>query len=186
MKICEKNSDFLNDIIVIDPFVSRDIRGSFIKDYEYNFYKKNDIDVDIKEIFYTTSLKGTIRGLHFQNPKPQGKIIRCISGKIFDVIVDLRESSKTFGKYMSIVLSEENHKTIYIPSGFAHGYLVLENSVVSYKCTEIFYKEYDSGILWNDKNINIVWPKIRGVNNYIISNKDLNLPNLKECDNLFI
>jgi dTDP-4-dehydrorhamnose 3,5-epimerase len=136
------NFDFeelsLQGAYLIKPFESYDNRGSFIKDFSEEIYQKNGINHTSKEIFYTTSKKGVIRALHFQRIKQQAKIVRCISGEIFDVIVDLRIKSQTFGKWLGFYLTEQNHKMIYIPKNFAHGYLVIKPSVVAYNCSEDF------------------------------------------------
>lgn len=168
-----------SDSFLIDNFVSTDLRGCFIKDYSLEFLNSCGIFFDLKECFYTISKKGTIRANHFQIVKEQGKLIRVIKGKIFDVIVDLRKNSKTFKKWQSFILDDKKCQSLYVPKGFSHGYYVLEKSIVSYKCNEKFYPQYDSGILWNDKTLNIKWP-INECNKLIISKKDKNLQTFKE------
>lgn len=140
-------------------------------------YSKYDI-----EVFYTISKKGVIRAMHFQLVKQQAKLVRCISGHVYDVIIDLRPDSPTFGKWQGFDLTGENQKALYIPQYFGHGYLVLEDSVVSYKCGEVFYGEGDAGIMYNDPDMAIEWPfdKIGGIEKLIISDKDKNLMSLKE------
>ena len=164
----------LSDAFLIDPFVSEDDRGGFIKDYNRDLFAKNGIYHELKEVFYTISHKGVIRAIHFQLGHQQAKLVRCVKGHVYDVIVDLRKGSKTFGKWIGFDLTEDNHREIYIPEFFGHGYLVLEESIVSYKCAENFYPEGDSGIMYNDPNINIKWPfdLIGGEQNLIISEKD--------------
>lgn len=164
----------LKGAYIIDPFVAFDDRGYFLKDYSKEVFENNNIFHDLKEVFYTNSKKGVIRAIHFQRVKQQAKIVRCVYGKIFDVIVDLRIESPTFGKWLGFYLSEENKKEIYVPEYFGHGYLVLENSIVSYKCSEKFYGEYDDGIKWDDPDINIKWPTDL-VDKIILSEKDENL-----------
>lgn len=166
----------------ITPFYASDERGGFVKDYNIDIYKANGIDFELKEIFNTISKKGVIRAVHFQLGKQQAKLVRCVSGHIYDVIVDLRPESPTFGKWLGFDLTGENRKTLYIPKFFGHGYLVLEDSIVSYKCGEVFFGEGDSGIMYNDPHINIQWPfnKIGGIENMIISEKDKNLMGLKD------
>lgn len=168
-----------SDAFLIENFLSIDLRGSFIKDYSLEFLNSCDISFDLKECFYTISKKGTIRANHFQIVKEQGKLIRVIKGKIFDVIVDLRQNSKTFKKWQSFILDDKKCQSLYVPRGFSHGYYVLEKSIVSYKCDEKFYPEYDSGILWNDKTLNIKWP-INDYSKLIISKKDENLQTFKQ------
>lgn len=168
-----------SDSFLINNFVSTDLRGCFIKDYSMEFLKSFGIFFNLKECFYTISRKGTIRANHFQIVKEQGKLIRVIKGKIFDVIVDLRKDSKTFKKWQGFILDDKKCQSLYVPRGFSHGYYVLEKSIVSYKCDEKFYPEYDSGILWNDKTLNIKWP-INEHSKLIISKKDKNLQTFKE------
>ena len=166
----------------IQPFYATDERGGFVKDYNVNLFKANGIDQELKEVFYTISKKGVIRATHFQLVKQQAKLVRCISGHVYDVIVDLRPDSPTFSKWQGFDLNGENQVELYVPKYFGHGYLVLEDSIVSYKCGEVFYGEGDSGIMYNDPDVNIQWPceKIGGIENLIISEKDKNLMSLKE------
>ena len=118
-----------------------------------------------------------MRGLHFQNKKPQGKLVSCLKGSVFDVAVDINPKSKTFKEYVSVELSAENHKQIWIPPGYAHGFCVLSDSAeIFYKCTEVYYPDDQGGIIWNDNDISISWP----INNPILSEKDKNLMSLKE------
>lgn len=167
----------LEGAYLITPFYATDERGGFVKDYNIEMFKSHGINHELKEVFYTISKKGVIRALHFQLRKQQPKLVRCISGHIYDVIVDLRPRSCTFGKWLGFDLTAENQYEIYIPAYFGHGYLVLEDSVVSYKCGEVFYAEGDSGIRYDDTEIGIEWPfeKIGGLEHMIISEKDKNL-----------
>lgn len=166
----------------IQPFYATDERGGFVKDYNIDMFKNNGIDHNLKEVFYTISKKGVIRAIHFQLVKQQAKLVRCITGHIYDVIVDLRPDSPTFGQWRGFDLTGENQVELYIPQYFGHGYLVLEDSVVSYKCGEVFYGEGDSGIMYDDSDINIQWPfeKIGGIENLIISDKDKALMSFTE------
>ena len=168
----------------ITPFYATDERGGFIKDYNIDAFKQNGIDHELKEVFYTISKKGVIRAMHFQLVKQQAKLVRCISGHVYDVIIDLRPDSPTFGKWQGFDLTGENQKALYIPQYFGHGYLVLEDSVVSYKCGEVFYGEGDAGIMYNDPDMAIEWPfdKIGGIEKLIISDKDKNLMSFKFCN----
>lgn len=167
----------INGLIEITPFNADDIRGCFTKDYSKEVFEANGIHHDLAEVFYTTSYKGVIRALHFQRVKQQAKLVRCIYGHVWDVVVDLRKDSPTFKKWLAFDLVGEKHNQILVPEGCAHGYLVLENSIVSYKCGEKFYGEYDDGIMWNDKDINVTWPleKIGGEDKLIVADKDKNL-----------
>lgn len=175
----------LKGAYLIKPFISYDNRGRFIKDYSKEIFELSGIKHDLKEVFYTVSYKGVIRALHFQEVKQQAKLVRCIKGKIFDVIVDLRKNSPTYKEWRGFYLSDENNIELLVPEHFAHGYLVLEDSIVSYKCAEKFYGEYDSGIMWNDETLNINWPldEIGGIENIILSEKDQNLQSFKNFDN---
>ena len=172
----------LKGAYLVNPFVAEDERGGFVKDYNQDLFLKNGIDHPLKEVFYTISHKGVIRAIHFQLGHQQAKLVRCVKGHVYDVIVDLRKDSKTFGKWIGFDLSEDNHREIYIPEFFGHGYLVLEESVVSYKCAENFFPEGDNGIMYNDPKINIEWPfdLIGGEENLIISEKDKKLMSLEE------
>lgn len=176
------NETEIEGLIEVTPFNADDIRGCFTKDYSKEVFEQNNIKYDLAEIFYTTSHKGVIRALHFQRVKQQPKLVRCIYGHIFDVVVDLRKDSKTFKKWLSFDLTGDNKKEILIPAGCAHGYLVLEHSIVSYKCAEKFYGEYDDGILWNDQDINVKWPLelVGGEENIILADKDKNLQSFAE------
>lgn len=175
----------LDGAYLIKPFYATDERGGFVKDYNINVFKDNGIQCELKEVFYTISKKGVIRAQHFQINKEQAKLVRCISGHVYDVIIDLRPDSKTFKQWLGFDLTGENQLCLYVPKGFGHGYLVIEDSVVSYKCDEVFYGEYDSGIKWDDPDMNIKWPldKVGGIENLIISEKDKNLQSLDEYIN---
>lgn len=164
-------------LIEVTPFNADDIRGCFTKDYSKEVFEANGIIHNLAEVFYTTSYKGVIRALHFQRIKQQPKLVRCIHGHVWDVVVDLRKDSPSFKKWLAFDLTGENHKEILVPAGCAHGYLVLEDSIVSYKCGEKFYGEYDDGIMWNDPDIGVAWPLelIGGEEKLILADKDKNL-----------
>lgn len=172
----------LKGAYLITPFYATDERGGLVKDYNIDMFEKYGIKHQLKEVFYTISKRGVIRAIHFQFVKQQPKLVRCISGHVYDVIVDLRLDSPTFGEWKGFHLTGENMNTLLVPAYFGHGYLVIEDSVVSYKCAEVFYGEGDSGILYNDPDLGIEWPfeLIGGKNNLIISEKDLSLMSLKE------
>lgn len=173
----------IKDLILITPSIYEDERGFFIETYKASEFKKNGIDIDFVQDNHSRSCKNTLRGLHYQlNPKAQGKLIRCIKGSILDVAVDIRKESKTYGKYVKVILSEKNKKMFWIPPGFAHGFLSLEdNTEIQYKCTEEYSPEHDANILWNDSDIGIDWE----TNNPILSNKDANAPKLIDAKNNF-
>ena len=176
------NNTEIEGVIEITPFNADDIRGCFTKDYSKEVFEQNGINHNLAETFYTTSHKGVIRALHFQRVNQQPKLIRCISGHIFDVVVDLRQNSNTFKKWISFELKGDNMKEVLIPCGCAHGYLVIEDSIVSYKCGEKFYVEYDDGIMWNDPDIGVDWPLelVGGIKNVILADKDKSLQSFKE------
>lgn len=174
----------LEGLYLIDTFYATDERGGLIKDYNIEAFKNNGVDYELKEVFYTISKKGVIRANHFQLIKPQAKLVRCISGHVYDVVTDLRPESSTYGQWQGFHLKEDEFQELLIPGGFGHGYLVLEDSVVSYKCNEIFWAEGDSGIMWNDPDLAIDWPLdlIGGIDNLIISSKDEELMSFKQYD----
>lgn len=172
----------LKGAYLITPFYATDERGGFIKDYNIDSFRENGIEHELKEVFYTISHRGVIRAVHFQLGRQQAKLVRCVKGKVYDVIVDLRKTSETFGKWAGYELSEDNRQEIYVPQYFGHGYLVLEEAIVSYKCSEVFYGEGDSGIIFNDPDLGIVWPfeSIGGRENLIISEKDKKLMSFEQ------
>lgn len=161
----------------IRPFYAADHRGGLLKDYSADIFRANGIDHELKETFYTISRRGVMRAIHFQLVRQQAKLVRCISGHVYDVIVDLRPESPTFGRWHGSHLTGESTEMVYVPKRFGHGYLVIEDSVVSYKANEAFCEAGDSGILYDDPEIGIEWPfeLIGGRENLIISEKDLGL-----------
>ena len=172
---------FIKDLLVIEPQLFNDVRGFF-----YESYNKNNLDINI--VFVqdneSKSYKGVIRGLHFQAPPfEQTKLVRCVSGNILDVAVDLRTNSKTYGKSFSIELSSENNKQLFVPKGFAHGFQVLsETAIVNYKVDNFYNPKSDSGIIWNDKDLSIDWNfDIKPV----LSVKDLKLKAFKNLKSPF-
>lgn len=145
-------------IKLITPFYAEDERGYFIKYLERDLFLKAGLNPDVRECFEVYSKKQVIRGLHFQTVEPQAKLVRVVSGRIYDVAVDLRKGSPTFGKYTACELSSENRKGLWIAAGFAHGYQVLsEDAIVSYTCIGRYLKEYDTGIKWDDPELAISW-----------------------------
>ncbi|WP_316569217.1 dTDP-4-dehydrorhamnose 3,5-epimerase [Neobacillus sp. YIM B06451] len=170
---------------LIKPFVAHDERGYFIKDYSEEVFIDNGIGHELKEVFYTSSEKGVIRAIHFQRVKEQAKLVRCLTGKIYDVIVDLRKTSPTYGQWRGFYLSGETKDSLYIPKNFGHGYLVIEPSIVSYKCSEKFYEEYDDGIKWDDPELKIKWPLELVDHNINFSEKDRHLQSFSEFNRKF-
>ena len=170
----------LPGVMIIKPKVHVDERGYFKEIYHEERYKEFGIDLKFVQDNHSRSKKGVIRGLHYQKSRPQGKLVSCIRGSIYDVTVDIDPDSITFGQYVGINLSEENHKQVWIPPGYAHGFCVTsEEAEIQYKCTDIYYPEDEAGIKWDDESISINWP----IKNPIITNKDLNWPKLKKDNN---
>lgn len=179
------NKTDFNDLLVIEPKIFGDHRGWFTESYNQNTFMENGISSNfIQDNHSYSALKGVLRGLHFQNnPNAQSKLIRCTKGKIWDVVVDLRKSSKTYLKWFYIELSEDNHKMLFVPKGFAHGFLTLENACeVQYKVDCIYDNHLDRSIKYNDPDIGINWPSME----VILSEKDLNAPLLKDSDVNFL
>jgi dTDP-4-dehydrorhamnose 3,5-epimerase len=159
---------------IIESGVFGDNRGYFMETYNYNDFKAAGIDIVFVQDNQSSSKKGVLRGLHFQKTHPQGKLVRVIKGEVFDVAVDIRKNSKTFGKWVGVTLSEENNKQFYVPEGLAHGFLVLSDEAeFCYKCTDFYHPEDEGGIAWNDKTIGIEWP-LEGIEEVILSDKDRN------------
>lgn len=172
----------IGGVYLIEAFNVEDTRGCFTKDYSREIFAEHGLAYELAEVFYTTSHKGVIRGIHFQRDKQQPKLVRCIYGHVWDVVVDLRKNSPTFRQWRAVDLIAKNHNEVLIPVGCGHGYLVMEDSIVSYKCAEKFYGEYDDGIRWNDPDIAVMWPleKIGGEEHTILSEKDRNLQHFSQ------
>jgi dTDP-4-dehydrorhamnose 3,5-epimerase len=166
--------------MIIEPRVFGDNRGYFMETYNYNQFKEAGMDMVFVQDNQSKSKKGVLRGLHFQAKHPQGKLVRVLSGEVFDVGVDLRKGSPTFGKWHGVILSGENRKQFYVPEGFAHGFLVLSDEAeFAYKCTDFYRPEDEVGIIWNDPTIGIEWP-LEGLGDIILSEKDKNLGLMSE------
>ena len=181
-QLCTKNGVEMNGPILLRPKVHRDERGFFYESWNEKEWKEilktyNQTYKSFVQDNHSKSIKGVLRGLHFQkDPFPQGKLIRCLSGEIFDVAIDIRKESKTFGEWSSVILSEKNNKQFWIPEGFAHGFLTLsKRAEVLYKATNFWNKDLERTINWNDKELAIEWP-IKSINfNYpFLSGKDNN------------
>jgi dTDP-4-dehydrorhamnose 3,5-epimerase len=176
----------IKGLLIIETKVFKDDRGFFIESYNLRDFASLGINVNFVQDNHSFSRKGVLRGLHFQFKHPQGKLVRVISGKVFDVAVDLRPESSTFGKWFGVELSDVNGLQFYIPPGFAHGFISLEeNTHFFYKCTDFYYPEDELGIVWNDPFLNIQWP-IGHVNEVIISDKDKKLLPFSEVKELII
>jgi dTDP-4-dehydrorhamnose 3,5-epimerase len=174
----------IKGLLIIETKVFKDYRGFFIESYNLRDFVNLGISVNFVQDNHSMSGKGVLRGLHFQLKHPQGKLVRVISGKVFDVAVDLRINSPTFSKWFGVELTGENGLQFYIPSGFAHGFLALKNNThFFYKCTEFYYPDDELGIIWNDKDISIKWPTNQ-VDEVIISDKNRKLPSFIEVNEL--
>ena len=156
-------STAIPEVLLLEPVVHRDDRGYFMETFRKSFFDDFGLHMDFVQDNQSMSKKGTLRGLHYQLEHPQGKLARALSGQIFDVAVDLRRASPSFGHWVGEVLSAENRKQLWIPPGFAHGFLVLSDTAeLSYKCTDYFYPEDDHSLLWRDPEVHIKWPEIDG------------------------
>jgi dTDP-4-dehydrorhamnose 3,5-epimerase len=170
----------IDGLYIIEPKVFGDERGYFMETYQYQDFKAAGLSMNFIQDNQSLSRKGVLRGLHFQKEHPQGKLVRVFMGSVYDVAVDLRKNSPTYGKYHGVVLSEENKKMFYVPEGFAHGFLVLsEKAVFTYKCTDYYHPEDEGGILWNDPEIGIDWP-INSDMEIILSERDQKHPTLQQ------
>lgn len=169
----------IDGLVLVKPKVFGDSRGFFAETYKKSDFVKNGIDADFVQDNHSKSTRGVLRGLHYQiAPCAQAKLVRCVKGKIFDVAVDLRKESKTFGKWLKVELSEDNKQMLYIPEGFAHGFVVLSDEAeIMYKTSAEFSPEADRGVLWNDSGINVDW----GIDfEPILSEKDKIQPTLSQ------
>lgn len=174
----------IKDLIVIEPIVFGDNRGFFMESYSKKDFSEIGMDVEFVQDNHSKSKKGVLRGLHFQTQHVQGKLVRVTAGAVLDVAVDLRKDSPTFGKYYLVELTADNKKMFYIPPGFAHGFLTLEdNTEFQYKCTDYYAPEFDSGVLWNDSDIGIEWSFEKyglSVEAILLSDKDKKQQTLQE------
>lgn len=174
----------IDGLIVVEPTIYGDDRGYFMETYHYEEFRQAGISSEFVQDNQSLSKKGVLRGLHFQTLKPQGKLVRVLEGEVFDVAVDIRKGSATFRQWYGIKLSGQNRKQMYIPEGFAHGFLVLsEFAIFSYKCTDFYDPENESGLLWNDPELGITWP-LNEVDNIIVSPKDKNWMGINELEGI--
>ena len=176
----------LDGVMIIEPKVFADSRGYFFESYnKQRFNEATGLDIDFVQDNQSKSCYGVLRGLHFQKPPyAQSKLVRCVKGKVLDVAVDIRKSSPTFGKYVAVELTEDNHRQLFIPHGFAHGFVVLsEEAIFQYKCDNFYHKESEGAVAWNDPEINIDWTI--PFEDVILSDKDKVNPLLKDAEWLF-
>jgi dTDP-4-dehydrorhamnose 3,5-epimerase len=179
MPFAFKNLD-IPEVVLIEPKVFKDERGFFMETYKMPDFVTAGVKANFVQDNHSRSTKGILRGLHYQNPPfAQGKLVRAVKGEIFDVAVDIRTGSPTWGKWIGVILSEENKNILYVPETFAHGFCVLsEVAEVIYKTTNAYSAEAEAGVIWNDEDLNIEWP----VKEPILSEKDQKLPSLKNAD----
>ena len=172
----------IKDLYIIEPKVFGDDRGYFMESYNRRDFVEAGLDMVFVQDNESKSKKGVLRGMHFQTKFTQGKLVRVTRGEVYDVAVDLRKGSPTYGKWEGILLSAKNKRQFYVPEGFAHGFLVLsDEAVFNYKCTNLYAPEYDSGLLWNDSDVGIEWP-LEGIEEILLSEKDKKQKTLKELE----
>ena len=172
------------EILLVETNQFSDKRGYFLENYKESVFMLNGVKIKFVQDNFSHSVKNVLRGLHYQkNPKPQAKLVSVLRGEIFDVAVDIRKNSSTFGKWVGEILSEQNHRLLYIPEGFAHGFCVLSQEAdVFYKVNNEYSTEHEKGIIWNDPSLKITWP----IDKPILHEKDHQLPLLKDADNNFV
>ena len=171
----------LPEVLILEPEVHGDSRGFFVETWRKSEFEKHGINVDFVQDNQSKSSQGTLRGLHYQVINPQGKLVRAIDGEIFDVAVDLRQSSATFSHWVGVTLSADNHRQLWVPPGFAHGFYVNSNTAqIVYKCTTYYAPEGDRSLLWNDETLAIDWPL--GSSEPLLSEKDRSAPTLKTAE----
>lgn len=170
----------IRDLYIIEPAVFGDARGYFMETYTKQDFFEAGLTMEFVQDNESKSSKGVLRGLHFQTKNTQGKLVRVTDGEVYDVAVDLRRGSPTFGQWEGVILSSENKRQFYVPEGFAHGFLVLSDTATfNYKCTNYYSPEYDSGLLWNDEDVAVNWP-LQGIGEPLLSEKDKKQKTLKE------
>jgi dTDP-4-dehydrorhamnose 3,5-epimerase len=171
----------LGGVVILEPKVFSDDRGYFLETWSQKRYEEAGITKAFVQDNISFSKKGTLRGLHFQYPQSQGKLVQVLLGEAFDVAVDIRANSPTFGQWVSVTLSQTNYKQLYVPAGFAHGFCVTsETAIFSYKCTDYYNAGTEGGIIWNDPDLRIAWP----IKEPILSKKDGSYPRLKDIKKL--
>ena len=177
------NETKIKDVYIIDVKTYGDNRGYFMETYKESDFKAAGLDYNFVQDNQSSSRKGVLRGLHFQKTHPQAKLVRVLKGEVFDVAVDLRKNSPTYGQWVGVVLSEENKRQFMIPRGFAHGFVVMSDyAEFAYKCDELYHPEDEGGIMWNDPAIGIEWPEVGEI---ILSEKDKVHPSLADSKTEF-
>ena len=172
----------IRDLYIIEPKVFGDERGYFMESYNKEDFEAAGLTMTFVQDNESKSSKGVLRGLHFQTQHTQGKLVRVTKGSVYDVAVDLRKGSPTYGQWEGVLLTDENKRQFYVPEGFAHGFLVVsDEAVFNYKCTDFYSPEHDGGVLWNDPDIGIEWP-LEGIDNILLSEKDKKQKKFKDLD----
>lgn len=181
VKECAADGKVIQGLFEIEPCVHKDARGYFVETYNRRDFEEAGLDQVFVQDNQSRSVKGVLRGLHYQKEHPQGKLVRVLSGSVFDVAVDLRKNSETFGLWYGVTLTEENMKQFYIPEGFAHGFLVLsDEAVFAYKCTDFYHPGDEGGLRWNDPGIGVAWPLQKDME-VLLSEKDKVQPFFKDA-----
>jgi dTDP-4-dehydrorhamnose 3,5-epimerase len=172
----------LSGVVTVIPKVFEDSRGYFMEIWQERRFREAGIDINFVQDNFSQSSKGTLRGLHYQLNQPQGKLVRVVSGEVFDVAVDLRKSSPGFGRWAGAILSAENKHLLWVPPGFGHGFMVLSDTAeFEYKCTDYYAPEFERSIRWNDPDIGIEWPSTAS-GSMVLSDKDAAAPFLKDAE----
>ena len=172
----------IQGLVIVEPTVFGDDRGYFMETYNYNDFKEAGLDMVFVQDNQSKSKKGVLRGLHFQKKNPQGKLVRAISGEVYDVAVDLRRGSETYGQWRGVLLSAENKRQVYVPEGFAHGFLVMSDTAeFAYKCTRFYDPSDEGGLMYNDPDIGVEWPIAEDMD-ILLSDKDKKNPSFKELN----
>ena len=172
----------LDDVKIIEPNVFGDDRGFFLETWSHAAFSKAGLDINFVQDNHSRSAQGVLRGLHYQIKHPQGKLVRCTDGKVYDVAVDLRKSSADFGRWVGVILSAENKRQLWVPPGFAHGFYVMSPTAdFQYKCSDIYAPEFERSLLWNDPEVGIDWPLVDGVETQLAA-KDQAAKVLSESD----
>ncbi|MFK7956165.1 MAG: dTDP-4-dehydrorhamnose 3,5-epimerase [Lysobacterales bacterium] len=178
MKVLETK---IPGVMLFEPEMFGDDRGFFMETWNHARYSNAGLSVTFSQSNLSKSSKGVLRGLHFQEPQPQGKLVHVLAGEVFDVAVDIRRNSPTFGQWEGYTLSGDNHRQLYVPEGFAHGFCVTSDfAIFSYQCTQVYAPQYDQSIRWDDPEIGIQWP----VDAPVLSEKDQQAPRLSACEHL--
>ena len=181
-----KNGQIINGLYEIQPKVFGDSRGYFFESYSEKDFFEAGLKMKFVQDNQSFSTKGILRGMHFQKRHPQGKLVRCVAGKVYDVAVDLRKDSPTFGQYYGVILDSEKQNQFYVPQGFAHGFLVLtESAIFAYKCTDFYHPEDEGGLMWNDEQIGIDWDSVVSDLKPLLSDKDTKHPAFSLENNYF-